>query len=56
MTTEALTAPRFFELDQVETIAEEEAIIILDYTPAVILPEEAELELDLYDPEPVVAQ
>jgi len=54
MTTEVLTAPRFFELDQVETLAEEEAIITLDYTPAVILPEEAELELDLYEPEPVV--
>jgi putative membrane protein len=54
MTTEALTIPRFFELDQVETVAEEEAIITLDYTPPVILPEDAELELDSYEPEPVV--
>ncbi len=54
MTTEALKIPLFFELDQVENIAEEEASITLDYTPPVILPDNAELELQVYEPEFVV--
>ncbi|MDM8568288.1 TIGR01620 family protein [Thiotrichales bacterium HSG1] len=40
------TKPIFFELDAVETIAEEEATITLDYTPPVILPADSKLELD----------
>ncbi|OQY50124.1 MAG: TIGR01620 family protein [Candidatus Parabeggiatoa sp. nov. 2] len=56
MTAEALKTPLFFDLDKVETIAEEEAIITLDYTPPVILPEEAELELEPYQPELVTPQ
>lgn len=44
MSTATLKTPLFFDLDKVETIAEEEASITLDYTPPVIFPEEAELE------------
>ncbi len=35
--------PLYFELDEVETIAEEEATITLDYSPPVILPDDVEL-------------
>jgi len=44
MTTHTWTAPIFFDLDSVESIAEEEKAVTLDYTPPVILPEEIELE------------
>jgi len=44
MNTETWETPLFFELDKVETIAEEEAAITLDYTPPVILPDDTALE------------
>lgn len=50
MNTETWNSPLFFELDQVETVAEEETAITLDYTPPVILPEDSKLE---YEVEPV---
>jgi putative membrane protein len=50
MNTETWNTPLFFELDQLETIAEEETAITLDYTPPVILPEDTKLE---YEVEPV---
>jgi len=57
MNTTVLKKPLFFDLDQVETLAEEEASITLDYTPPVILPEDTILETnsldDAYEPEPV---
>ncbi|MDM8565001.1 TIGR01620 family protein [Candidatus Halobeggiatoa sp. HSG11] len=40
------TKPIFFELDKIETIAEEEAAITLDYAPSIILPEDSKLEID----------
>jgi len=46
MNTETWNPPLFFELDKVETIAEEEKAITLDYTPPVILPENTELEYE----------
>ncbi len=42
--------PIYFELDEVESIAEEEATVVLDYKPPVILPADLELELE---PEPL---
>jgi len=58
MNTETWKKPLYFELDKVETLAEEEATITLDYTPPVILPENAELVthnlLAAYEAEPVV--
>jgi len=46
MNTETWETPLFFELDKVETIAEEEAAITLDYTPPVILPDDTALEYE----------
>ncbi len=46
MNTDTWNPPLFFELEQVETIAEEEKAITLDYTPPVILPENTELEYE----------
>ncbi|BAP54841.1 hypothetical protein THII_0544 [Thioploca ingrica] len=43
--------PIYFELDEVESIAEEEATVVLDYKPPVILPADLELELE---PEPLL--
>ena len=43
--------PIYFELDEVESIAEEEATVVLDYQPPVILPADLELELE---PEPLL--
>ncbi|MCK5876221.1 MAG: DUF697 domain-containing protein, partial [Candidatus Marithrix sp.] len=40
------TKPIFFELDKIETIAEEEAAITLDYTSPIILPDDSKLEID----------
>jgi len=57
MSTATLRMPLYFDLEKVETIAEEEASITLDYTPPVILPEDAELEtnhrLAANEPEPM---
>lgn len=50
MNTETWETPLFFELDKVETIAEEEAAITLDYTPPVILPDDTALE---YEPDDI---
>jgi putative membrane protein len=44
MSTAALRMPHYFDLEKVETIAEEEAALTLDYSPPVILPDDAELE------------
>jgi len=56
MTTDAWITPTFFDLDSVESIAEEEQAVTLDYTPPVILPEEVELETNAlllaHEPEP----
>jgi putative membrane protein len=49
MSTTVLNKPLFFDLDQVETLAEEEASITLDYTPPVILPEDTILETNSLD-------
>ncbi|OQW91115.1 MAG: TIGR01620 family protein [Beggiatoa sp. IS2] len=51
-------APLFFELDQVEGIAEEESTVTLTYSPAIILPNELELKTDalLLAHEPEVAE
>jgi putative membrane protein len=38
--------PLFFKLEDVESIAEEEATVTLNYSPPVILPEDVELETD----------
>ncbi len=40
------TKPIFFDLDKVESIAAEETEITLDYTPAIILPDDSKLEID----------
>jgi len=57
MSTATLKMPLYFDLEKVETIAEEEASITLDYTPPVILPDDAELEtnqrLAANEPEPM---
>lgn len=57
MTTTTWKQPLFFNLDEVESIAEEEATITLTYTPSIILPEEAILKTDTlllaHEPEPV---
>jgi putative membrane protein len=59
MTTDMWTKPIFFDLDKVESIAEEEAAITLDYTAPVILPADSKLEtnslLDAHEPEPMVS-
>jgi putative membrane protein len=51
--------PVFFDLEQVETIAEEEAAIKLMYTPPIVLPAEAHLETNAvllaHEPEMVVS-
>jgi len=56
MTEQSWTTPLYFELDKVETNAEEEKTITLDYTPPVELPPDAELEtnelLMAHEPEP----
>jgi putative membrane protein len=44
MTTATMRMPTYFDLDKVETIAEEEATITLDYTIPVILPDDSKLE------------
>ena len=44
MTTATMRMPTYFDLDKVETIAEEEETITLDYTKPVILPDNSELE------------
>ncbi len=58
MTTATLKMPVFFDLDKLETIAEEEAAITLDYTPPIILPEDTLLEendfLTAHEPTPVI--
>jgi len=51
--THAWKQPLFFNLEDVESIAEEEAEVPLTYTPAVILPDEAQLEPELYEPAPI---
>ena len=40
------TKPIFFDLNNVESIAEEEAAITLDYTSPIILPADSKLEID----------
>ena len=40
------TKPIFFDLNNVESIAEEEAAITLDYTSPIILPQDSKLEID----------
>jgi putative membrane protein len=51
MTTATMRMPTYFDLDKVETIAEEEATITLDYTVPVILPDDSELEPQTADAE-----
>lgn len=57
MTTETWNSPLFFDLDKVESIAEEEAAITLDYSLPIIVPEDSELEMDnrleVHEPKPV---
>ncbi len=53
MNTHVSNKPIYFELDEVENIAEEEATVTLDYTPPVILPEDIELETIMVEPEPL---
>lgn len=56
MSAQTWRAPLFFNLSDVENIAEEEAAITLNYTPSVMLPDEAELETTpaslVHEPEP----
>lgn len=44
MTTQTWKTPVFFDLNDVESIAEEEEIVTLTYTPPVILPPEVQLK------------
>lgn len=57
MNTDSWKKPVYFDLDEVESIAEEEATITLNYTPPVLLPEDTELEinhlLSAHEPETV---
>lgn len=58
MSAQTWKAPLFFDLSEVESIAEEEAAITLNYTPPVVLPEEAQFETTpsslVHEPEPEV--
>lgn len=58
MNAQTWKSPVFFDLSEVESIAEEEAAITLNYTPPVMLPEEAEFETTpsslVHEPEPEV--
>lgn len=59
MSTLSWKEPLYFNLEDVESIAEEEAAVPLNYTPPVILPADAELETDpllsAHEPGPVIA-
>jgi putative membrane protein len=46
-TTITWKTPLFFKLEEVEGIAEEEASVTLNYTPPVILPDDAKLETEI---------
>jgi len=56
MTTKMWKAPVYFDLNEVESIAEEEAIVTLTYTPPMILPPEITLKTNAlllaHEPEP----
>jgi putative membrane protein len=56
MTTQTWKAPVYFDLNAVESIAEEEAIVTLTYTPPVILPAEIKLKTNAlllaHEPDP----
>jgi putative membrane protein len=56
MTTKMWKAPVYFDLNEVESIAEEEAIVTLTYTPPMILPPELTLKTNAlllaHEPEP----
>jgi len=58
MTTNTWTAPIFFDVDEVEGVAAEEAIITLNYTVPVVLPAETQLKTNslllAHEPEPVI--
>lgn len=51
MSTSTWKEPIYFSLDEIESIAEEEATVTLTYIPPIILPEEFPLETDLSTPE-----